>query len=738
MFNKINIRSKLFLILIFVSLIPFVTIGLIAINISKEAMLNQIFAQLESIRDSKKTQIERYFARSKSDIAVLASTSHMGDALDGFSATLFDGQIDDAQYDYYESLGYGAAFSKVSNEYGYYDMLLINKNGDIVYSLKKESDLSKNVFKKPLKDTNLGKFFTEGLENSIMTDFKPYAPSNNIPIAFLFAPIKIYGDVEGVVVLKLSIDAMNQIMAERSGMGETGEAILVGSDKLMRSDSYLKPLTHSVKASFNNPKVGYVDTEASQIALGLEFGRKLDKDYRGVDVLTAFVPIALATTNYALIAKIDEAEAFKAIDNLINLIIYASIFIFILAVLIAIFMANMFTKPLIWLSDSTQKIAEGQFDIKLKLNREDEIGILANSFNKMRFAIKETIDKLDDEIKEKNRAEENLRVMNIELEDKVKKRTEELEGNQSQLLAVKEQIQSILNSAGEGIFGVDLNGKITFINDAGCTILGFEYKELLDQKIHEIIHHTKKDGSPYPVDECPMKKAYVEGSTFNINNEILWKKDGTSIEVEYNSTPIIKENDITGAVVTFRDVSENRRAEKELRASQGRFRAYFEHSQVGMAITHPDKGWLEVNKRLSNMFGYSLDELKEIGWTKLTHPDDLDQDLQNFQSMVNGEFDSYALNKRMLRKDGQTVFINLSVSCVRDSNGEVEKVLASLLDITESKKTEEELQQRFGELNRFRKMAIGREIKMIELKKEINQLLEQSGISHKYKIDKKQ
>jgi PAS domain S-box-containing protein len=186
----------------------------------------------------------------------------------------------------------------------------------------------------------------------------------------------------------------------------------------------------------------------------------------------------------------------------------------------------------------------------------------------------------------------------------------------------------------------------------------------------------------------------------------------------------------------FNNIKPNRKAEKELKASQGKFRAYFEHSQVGMVVTHPDKGWLEVNQRLSDIFGYPFDELKEIGWTKLTHPDDLDEDLQNFQSMINGDFDSYTMNKRMLRKDGQTVFINLSVSCVRDANGEVDKVLASLLDITESKKTEVELQRRFGELNRFRKIAIGRELKMIALKKEINQLLEQHGFSHKYKIQK--
>lgn len=855
MLNKINIRTKLVLILLFASLIPFVTIGLIAINISREAMLTKIFTQLESVRDSKKAQIERYFSKTKSDISVLANSSHIGAALDAFSSTQIDGNIDEEQYEYFASLEYGESFSKFCQEYGYHDMLLITKNGDVVYSLKKESDLARNVFNPPLRDTYLGNYFVEGLKSIIMTDFKPYVPAGNQPTAFLFSPITVFGEVEGTVVLKLSIDSITNIMEERSGMGETGEAILVGSDKLMRSDSYLKPMTHSVKASFNNPAVGFVETEASRAALRLETGRIITKDYRGVNVLTAFIPISLATTTYALLTATDEAEAFKAINDLEFLIIIASLIVFVLAIVASVFMADRFTKPLIWLSESTKKITEGQFDITIKYSSEDEIGSLAKSFNKMKQAIKDTIEKLDNEIEEKDKAEQKLHDINLELEQRVKERTVDLEkiekkfrdllesapdsmiivneqaeisivnaqteklfgyhrdellGNKIEMVIpqkfreghpakrnkfiknaltmpaeakldliglkkngeefpvevslsplktdegilisaavrdITERIEAsealreseeknrlVLENIGEGIFGVDLNGKVIFINPAACTILGYENDELLGNGIHDIIHHTKKDGSQYPVEECPMKKAYTEGKTYHIEDEILWNKDGSSIDVVYTSTPIIKGNDIVGAVITFGDVSDKHKAEEELKASQGRFRAYFEQSQVGMAVTHPSKGWLEINNRLTEIFGYQLDELKLLGWEKLTHPEDIAPDVQKFQNMLDGKFDSYTMDKRMLRKDGQIVHINLSVSCLRTPTGEVEKVLASMMDITSSKTIEVELNQRLDELNRFRKMAIGRENKMIELKKEINQLLEKNGSIRKYKI----
>jgi PAS domain S-box-containing protein len=112
-----------------------------------------------------------------------------------------------------------------------------------------------------------------------------------------------------------------------------------------------------------------------------------------------------------------------------------------------------------------------------------------------------------------------------------------------------------------------------------------------------------------------------------------------------------------------------------------------------MTITSQEKGWIEVNDQLRQMLGYSLDELRQMTWTELTHPDDLEEDLKNFEQMLAGEIDDYALDKRFIRKDGEIVYTNLTVSCVRDENGAVQNILASMLDITKRKQMEEELIQ---------------------------------------------
>jgi PAS domain S-box-containing protein len=121
----------------------------------------------------------------------------------------------------------------------------------------------------------------------------------------------------------------------------------------------------------------------------------------------------------------------------------------------------------------------------------------------------------------------------------------------------------ILQSAGEGILGVDKEGKQTFVNPAAARMFDCEVKELIGQRSHQIWHHSKKDGTPYPEEECPIYETLKEGSVKIVVDEVFWKKDGRSFPVEYTTTPIGEDERIEGAVVTFRDITARKRAEEE-------------------------------------------------------------------------------------------------------------------------------------------------------------------------------
>ena len=123
-------------------------------------------------------------------------------------------------------------------------------------------------------------------------------------------------------------------------------------------------------------------------------------------------------------------------------------------------------------------------------------------------------------------------------------------------------------------------------------------------------------------------------------------------------------------------------------ASMERFHAYFDHSIIGLAITSPEKDWIEVNDALCATLGYSRDELTRMTWTDLTYPEDLASDLAQFNRMLAGEIKSYTLDKRFIHKDGHLVYTRLAVSCVRKLDGSVDYVVAMVDDISERKQAQ--------------------------------------------------
>jgi PAS domain S-box-containing protein len=132
------------------------------------------------------------------------------------------------------------------------------------------------------------------------------------------------------------------------------------------------------------------------------------------------------------------------------------------------------------------------------------------------------------------------------------------------LVESEENNRLLLESVAEGIFGVNLEGKIMFVNPAAMRMLEYDRSELVGANAHDLFHHSYPDGTPYPVEDCPMYKAFTKGTTNRIMNEVLWPKSGNSFAVEYNATPVSKEGKLSGAVITFNDITERKKAEEAL------------------------------------------------------------------------------------------------------------------------------------------------------------------------------
>jgi len=167
----------------------------------------------------------------------------------------------------------------------------------------------------------------------------------------------------------------------------------------------------------------------------------------------------------------------------------------------------------------------------------------------------------------------------------------------------------ILNSAGEGIFGLDSQGRHTFVNVAAARMLGYEVEELVGQRSHPVWHHSRPDGRPYPDDECPIYAAYRDGVTHYGTDDVFWRKDGTCFPVEYVSTPIREEDELAGAVVVFRDVTERRRAEEALARLSHHNELILNSAGEGIFGLDSQGRHTFVNVAAARMLGYEVEEL---------------------------------------------------------------------------------------------------------------------------------
>jgi len=399
----------------------------------------------------------------------------------------------------------------------------------------------------------------------------------------------------------------------------------------------------------------------------------------------------------------------------------------------------------------------------------------------------------------------------------------------------------ILNAAGDGICGLDESGGILFVNPAGAAMLGYAREELFGKPLHQISHHTRPDGSPYPVEQCPILGSLKDGAHFHEGGEYFLRKDGSRFPVEYTCTPIsdpatnvrmvvifsdisvrkqaeealrqseawfrtlfgsiqdamfvvpiepngqpgkfIEVNEIAcrrlgysrqeflgmtiadvddpeagidpsyviqclmaGESVIFqqvhvakdgrrisvevnanpfvlngspvvmslvRDITERKRMEAALRASEERFRNIFEQAEIGMVQTALDGRFMRVNRKFCAIIGYSAEELDSMTFREITSPEDLEQDLAYLKQVANREIDNFSMEKRYFRKDGSLIWINLSVSPLRNEDGSIKYFIGAIEDISGRKEAQQRLHELSAHLQTVReeeKASIAREL----------------------------
>jgi len=261
-------------------------------------------------------------------------------------------------------------------------------------------------------------------------------------------------------------------------------------------------------------------------------------------------------------------------------------------------------------------------------------------------------------------------------------------------LQLRRQRELILESIGEGIHGIDIDGNITFENRAAATKLGRSAAELLGMPAHATMHHTRPDGTPYPIEECPIHATMLDGVARVVGDDVFWRKDGSSFNVSYTSTPMRDEQDrIVGTIVSFRDTSKRVCAEAALQNAEDKLAGIMQSiDNVVWSLTYPDMDVIYMSPATERMYGRPAQDFldKRSLWLEVILPED--------RHRVNGNLDqlfatgSFTFTYRIRCAGGEVRWLEDRATTVRDTAGNIIRIDGVASDITERKRYEAQIE----------------------------------------------
>ncbi len=264
----------------------------------------------------------------------------------------------------------------------------------------------------------------------------------------------------------------------------------------------------------------------------------------------------------------------------------------------------------------------------------------------------------------------------------------------------------ILNSAGEGIYGLDIDGNTTFVNPAAAKMIGWDANELIGRQQHNILHHSRPDGTPYPKEDCKIYAAFKDGQVHHVTDEVFWRKDGTSFPVEYVSTPLHEGGRIVGAVVVFNDISERKQIEDALksamvRAKEEKARTEAFIAAIGDAISIQDTDFRIIFQNQANvdLFGRHVGERC---YTAYHERDSVCDNCHLVEMFRDGRIHKA---ERGSVRGGKLRYFEFTASPVKDSAGTITGGIELIREITERKEVEEALRSSEERLFKAQKMA---------------------------------
>ncbi len=539
----LHIKNEILFWFILLSLLPLLVLTSVNYYYQKSLYEEEAKGHLQLILKEKSEAIDNHLSRIGGEIEVLATSQAVKEMLLSKHPLKEDHQ---------ESRNY---FVNLVARYQLHDLMFVDKDGTILYSVKKESDLGTNLNTGAQADTNLGEVYRKCIEQleTQISDFRYYKPSNKEAL-FMATPVYANHTFIGVIVFQINISNINELFLNQEGMGESGEvyaAKLTHTNKIV-STTPLRYQKNSVDEDYQFPTL--TELPIYKAVYG-ESNKAIAYDYRGKEVVAAwgYIPIL----RWGIVAQIDHDEILAPVAQLRFYSILILFFVGIGIVIAILSAIKHIVQPIEKLANTMKNFSKGKkIETSFDYDTQNEIGELSRNFQEMSIALRasqETIQKYADE-----------------LELKVQIRTQELENANAKIDLTNKNLKRYITIIDTYIITstTNLSGTITYVSQAFCAITGYTQEELIGRK-HNIVRHPDMPISLYN----DLWKTIRSGEIWQGEIKNLCK-DGSYYWVYSTITPIMDEN---GEIIEYtsirQDITDKKRIE-ELSITDGLTQIY--------------------------------------------------------------------------------------------------------------------------------------------------------------------
>jgi len=678
---------------------------------AQKTLQSEILTKLEAVSERQTLQIEKYIQQELDNLSIL---SQVNDVVEKSTGAINEigkttektklTQTNQATQDF---------FTKYKSLFGFSEITVVSPDFKIAFStdsllpvgasLRTPKKGYENIFKAAERASIL-----------LQTDFSDFVdiPQKSGFSLYGAAPLRNNGGrFIGVILVEIKQTSIAEILNDYTGLGETGESVLV-----FRKNAEVFFATHSRFKSQTKKSIPFLKSETpTAIYEALQGNRNtvIAKDHLGNDAITFYSYIPPLRSG--ILVKINTAEAYAPIHNLRNIFITIISITLVIVVLVAIRLADSFTKPLRALTRVVHRLAEGDLSQRSDIQLKNEIGVLAEDFNLMAQKLQDDQIKLTDynqslEAKVEERTKEvqealdaiksqNIRLneLNEELvssEEELRQNAEELSSINDNLFKSEQRFKKLIEENDIGICIVDY-ATVLYSNQAAQKLLGYNEEQFKKISLTELVSPKFAPFLQVELDRYFYGKADRSRYELKIRtqyNSKIWV-DMFLVRIDYEGKNAI--------LVSLYDITSRRQAENMLKESERTFRAIFENIQEGYIMVSEEGKILMANQSLVDLMKYSsLDEIyQHNAFNFYADP----HERTRFHTILYEKEKITAYPLLFKRKDGELIYIEFDKRIVRDELGQVRYFEGLIRDVTEKKKAENELRNAYNEIKESRR-----------------------------------